>query len=771
MSTVEGQINSIGVQNTPSNLSNGHLASTIPLGSLNQVLVETTKVSLDPPGQSAYLKEIQESDTIAQSNSENKTNQYAQTYFITEYIIITPISNDEYDLPYTKFLSKTYFYNRQSILGVIGNLFNDMKEETPSPEHLYELTKETYKTKKIAFLSNLRYYHNSIIESKSYLLSSLSLNHFVSYYDNVFNNYKTNDSIFDLLFIWVNKEQKNEVYRNLHTDKFYEENLESNKKLISSKVMNFELFASIYNYNTNLKNNRLAFKYWRYISSNKGDSFYRCFIFSYLEQCIIEKCTDNLWSLFLDVLRLNEIDSNIFNDNQIDINRVILCFNILYDFIMAGDIIEAYKILISLFNKESDFEKGMTVYLRYCIYLYLKKCNLEQVAEDEYKMILMMNNEPSKLVFDIMPYVFNVVLQIYYFEHGMDELKFNQFKQEDKDIFYGKKIEEKKKLEVLFIHIGYFYNQYYVIYYQIDEMIYKIQDQVTNLTPFIDNKVPYKCNKCNTKTDFALVRNTNNIICIECLRELIHDAIYTRAKLFIRDRFINREYYLRPLSIFENAVFLENIDTYVIYKKNLTELLYEKVRTICFNCEEKKEENNLNELPCRCRICTKCIKYQLEDYCNEKETQREIICLYCKEILSIKTLIKFLPQDDINSITHKRTLCLKQKVRTKCLNCLKETQTTTLEGSLNVEIGKELKILSNEDDKEYIEGIEYFNGNHIICNNCYKNIIKERKRNKNETKKITIQCKICNDKKHSFMAEGISMSQSKGSYFCCGTVH
>ena len=95
MSTVEGQINSIGVQNTPSNLSNGHLASSIPLGSLNQVLVETKKVSLDPPGQSAYLKEIQESDIISQSNSENKTNKYAQTYFITEYIIITPISNDE----------------------------------------------------------------------------------------------------------------------------------------------------------------------------------------------------------------------------------------------------------------------------------------------------------------------------------------------------------------------------------------------------------------------------------------------------------------------------------------------------------------------------------------------------------------------------------------------------------------------------------------------------------------------------------------------------
>ena len=481
---------------------------------------------------------------------------------------------------------------------------------------------------------------------------------FPIYYDIAKKTYEKNKDNFYLLFQFITNKDKDKLF------KYY-------KTIHNYNISNYHISPYINDIKDACKSIKLEniknIDYIRYtIDENEGDTFYKCFMFNIVEKYIIDKNKDNLFILIFDIFKLYDLSPSIFytNKNNISINNTLILFSIIRDYIHLNLWEKAYDLFISLYSQIDDI---LALYIKYNIFIFLSKINSQYDEKnkfdkypfylDEYKKILINYNEPSLLVFQIIPFIFGVNLEILFYEN----------KNEDNLIlknlsFALPKNLDKSNLESIYIiyynncyHIGY-PKKYFI---KNNNILTGLKDNINkiSLIHYI-KKDKIFCDICQSECDtIEIIDDINKRICQECLYSEIDEYLKKRITYINEDcksNYINYSYYLRPIELMlkepisikdnieNNSIIIKNIDYYLLFNTTFSERISElfqkdiKVKSIQIkngsinneinndidnqneNCSICKKSTDILDSECGCKFCGDCIYEILENITNKQ---------------------------------------------------------------------------------------------------------------------------------------------------------
>ena len=645
------------------------------------------------------------------------------------------------------------------------------------------------------------------------------------YLDNA-KSYDDNKNEFNLLFQYISDKDKDDLYQKY-------KDLQYNKNIlykINPYLNDFNNFKKIFqkedkDKDKDKKHNN-NFEYIRFINEIDGDSFYRGFIFNYIEMNLINKNIKEISILIIDIFKIYDIEPQIFNteNNKINIKNVLICFSIIYDFIKVNLWDKAYIFFISVYNNILD--KALVHYMKCNLFLFLSKIdyvlNIDNKNKSKKKkhhknynhnyseeflfyqfLYLMEYSEPKKIIFQCIPYIFGISLNIlYYGNEKFDNnlcIKNIRFKNP-----YNQEENEKRIINLFF-----FYNNYYICYKKpflnsngndiIDKTLLGIFVYNLNKICPISKNINIltkntSCEICKKNSNILEIKNElcdnkeSNQICDQCLYLQIDEHLLKRTIFLYEESFNNYLYYLKRINLElfsqkeKNIIFnltLSNIDYIYLYNKTFNERISEIMNKICLHCLKK---DILVNIECGCQICFNCIKSLVVEktknkiviniYEKKKLEKKGFHCPICHKLLNIDNIIKIYNQNGINleknlheAIQRLRNICKK-----KCLFCLKKTTKKEFENrktktffKLNIIKSQEENIKNNSYNLE--EMLNSCEDSHLICSNCHKIISKNKKVIKTEGniyKKIF--CNICNIEHYIDMKEWNSFIRQKK---CC----
>ena len=502
---------------------------------------------------------------------------------------------------------------------------------------------------------------------------------------------------------------------------------------------------------------------WRKILGD-GDSFYRILMFSLFEAYIL---SNNIGEL--NIL-IREIASNefveLYKEKEIDYNKCFSIFSIILNLLENKESSKAYEILLkSYLLKDYSFDKLLIVYIKHVIVIYIEKLieicnqngrNISNSALNTYK-IESLNIEPSFLVICIIPYLFNINMNVL-------TIKGNTLEPAQSQINFV----DPEEQDIPLISFGYFYSSYYKLYQPNFEEIYKYDIKLTEnnnkeLTYIL--KESQKCTKCDKPTEQIVFLEKKFKICKICLENKLSDICNFRADSFKEDGFIGLEYYTRPIHFNENY-YIDDLEIFELLEFNLINILCQKYTSlICAQCKQKKERNELIEFNCGCLFCQNCIENMIINMTNglkylnpkEKDEFNDEKCPGCKKEFDIEMALEHANYDneDVKEAAHR----LKEYINMLCLVCKivlrKEDNISNKYIDQDVKYRK-IKI-KKSNKNERANGIDYMEIEHLICENCFLKYFKNNKiiiseedeENENQQIKIvdsekgTIFCKLC----------------------------
>ena len=570
------------------------------------------------------------------------------------------------------------------------------------------------------------------------------------------------------------------------------------------------------------------FEYIRYINEINGDSFYRSFIFNYIEFNLINQNDKKISMLIIDIFKIYDLKESIFLSSNIKIKNVLICFSIIYDFIKINMWDMAYKFFIYSYNNELD--EVLTIYLKYNIFLYLSKINFiinsenknnnknkkhhhrdECDSTEEYKFEyishLIKYNEPTKIIFQCITYIFGISLNILYYNkekydnNNNSNLNISTFKNP-----YNEGENNNKIINLLFC-----YDNYHILY----QKSYinsngNDTDKKRLLKIFIDNLnklslISKNINSLSKNIHCNITHENSNLleikiessnksesasICSHCLYSQIEEHLKRRVSTLHQEKFKNYLYYLKPISlqIYSEKeknklinITLTNYDYIHLYKETFNEKINELMKDICIICSKK---GNLYKLECGCEFCFNCIKlliYEttkgkiiLNNYEKSKLQKKIFKCPLCHKNLDYNNFIVIFKQNenileyDYNDAKQRmKKICIK-----KCLSCSKKINKIGLDIKVKSHFKIKVKIFIddennfvNNNNQKLEEGFDYCEDVHSICCNCYKILNKNNKVEKkdgNTYKKLF--CNICNIEHYIDINEWNSFKKSN---ICC----
>ena len=443
---------------------------------------------------------------------------------------------------------------------------------------------------------------------------------------------------------------------------------------------------------------------------NDGNSFYRAFCFSIIENYINKNKNEDL------VFITNDIMKTISKD----INN--------YDKII--NVIKQFKKNYSLELLEEAFNDP-ELFFDEAIILYFHKCIGELKNINDINIYYEINYEFFKSICNI----FDVNIEIFYLDGNEFKSKFN------KSIIRSNQSNDDT------IYLGYFFNSFHIIYTK-DELNHSssLINKILSKEVFIINNLrEIKCQKCkNATSSFVLTIKTKTIFCYNCLNFYLNNILINRAIMFVKNNFIDLEYYTRPINIYEDIEITSQI-YFSINEKTILEDLYDLVLKICFNCHNIS--NSIIRLDCKCQFCQNCLESFIDRSTDhykilnefEKNSNTPIKCL-CKSNFNLDEAIKYskeIKEDDYKE-ANKRLIDYLQKLCCICtlekgkFNCIKLDLKNEISHLICVDCYEDLiknndsNILNRENDDSFSMG----NGNKIDCKICCK------EHYLNETKKI-----------------------------------
>ena len=235
-----------------------------------------------------------------------------------------------------------------------------------------------------------------------------------------------------------------------------------------------------------------------------GNCFYRSALFSYLEQLVLFKELNTIKNFIFDVKaflgssQVKEILSKLDTQPKLDTKLIVRILVLLYLGVKNNKIKDTYSLLVKAFNNMNLFDQGLIMYLRFCIFRYIKE-NENKLYSKEfeiklgnllpeqfetksgkflfndfyYKFLLKPGKLAEKIIIYITPYVLCTKLEVVMFE--MEENWRKSFG------FVGEKNTANNLNTVLIYLPGHyeliytteFYNRFYNVFKNYSDFTYK----------------------------------------------------------------------------------------------------------------------------------------------------------------------------------------------------------------------------------------------------------------------------------------------------------
>ena len=549
------------------------------------------------------------------------------------------------------------------------------------------------------------------------------------YFDIMKKTYEENKSNFNLLFQFISNKDKDKLF------KFYKtiHNYNISNYHISPYINDISEFCKTFNLD-NIKN----IDFIRYsIDENEGETFYRCFMFNLFEKYIINQDKDNLFILILDIFKLYDLSPSIYSFNKNNnTNTALIFFSIISDYIQLNSWDKAYDIFVSLF---SQIDQILITYIKYNIFLFLSKIyskyekqNISDIKYlNQYKKILIKYNEPSRIIFQLIPYIFGININLIYYENKRENDLLSK-----KELFALPKNLNISQEEICIIY----YNNCYHIGYQKndfnlnDKILTALKDNINkiSLIHYIKKDKIY-CDICD-KDDaqsIEIINDSSKKICQECLNLEIDDYLLKRISFINEDNksnYINYSFYLRPIELIlkepisiknnieNNSIIIKNSDYYQLFHKTFSQRISElfkenlNIKNIQIKLDSKNsikekdkdkdkendDDNNGNCIMCQkssdilssecgCKFCEDCLYDLLLNITNnqiilngyEKMKLYESDgnkCPTCEKKINIQHLIILLEEcgRDFEVEYNEAKIRMKNYVKTLCFICLKK---------------------------------------------------------------------------------------------------
>ena len=555
---------------------------------------------------------------------------------------------------------------------------------------------------------------------------------------------------------------------------------------------------------------------------NDSDSFFKCFMFSYLEKCIIYKKTIRIKILIDEILK-NKNKIFYYKNIQVDENETIYILLFILQKLEKDDQINSINYLNRAFCSNDNFCNTLVKFMKIKLSMFIKK-NYQYFNSDEIinnhlilnkyynlnkelnysgyskEKVLLMQTEPDLFIYFITPFVFQIDLRIYYIEsYGENKLSINNspFKSEFKiDLIYM-----NKKYSIAYIE-NYFQKYSNLLNYDIynndiedtlvstddGNILSEKQINYDDVIEICDSN--FKCQKCNTITNQIILKkiNPNLTICQNCLKISVNDVLLNRINNLIKDGYQNIEYYSRNIQLTDNnnknKLFLTNLEFKFLFGEKSTILseILDLLQLSCNLCVNNVKIETLTQMKCGCYICKNCLNDTINNYTDNKiilndyekllyeQQKKEIPKCKCGDKLDINFIIsKIYTEDEIKE--KEQEAIERLKIKKICLQCQKEF-------ILNKENkNEENKIEENKNEKKIYydiniqfdindeKNIFYNCENHIICLECFN---KMNLNNKRINEYHEINCKICN-KPHKIkinLKSNINKNQKKTHCTC-----
>jgi hypothetical protein len=224
--------------------------------------------------------------------------------------------------------------------------------------------------------------------------------------------YHQNKNNFNFLFQFISIKDKEKV-------------IQLYKNIQNYNISNYHISPYINESSDFFKNFKIEsikkVEYIRYtIDENQGDTFYGAFMFNLFEKYIINKDKENINILILDIFKLYDLSYTKYNS---ELNNALIYFSIIYEYIELNLWEKAYDFFNSLFSK---IEQILIDYIKGNLFLYLSKIyslydNNNSNYLNQYQKIIINYSEPTRLVFQLIPFIFGINLEIIYYENRNEE--------------------------------------------------------------------------------------------------------------------------------------------------------------------------------------------------------------------------------------------------------------------------------------------------------------------------------------------------------------
>ena len=185
-----------------------------------------------------------------------------------------------------------------------------------------------------------------------------------------------------------------------------------------------------------------------------GNCFYRSVLFSYLEQLILFKELNTIKNFIFDVKaflvsdQVKSILDKLDERPKLDTKLILRILVLIYLGVKNNKIKDTYSLLVKAFNNLTLFDQGLIMYLRFCLFRYIKEnenklyskqfeINLGNLLPEQfetkegkflfndfyYKFLLKPGKLAEKIIIYITPYVLCTKLEVVMFEMEDDSRK------------------------------------------------------------------------------------------------------------------------------------------------------------------------------------------------------------------------------------------------------------------------------------------------------------------------------------------------------------
>ena len=556
---------------------------------------------------------------------------------------------------------------------------------------------------------------------------------------------------------------------------------------------NISLISNIYQVPDEIK----SIKYYRKVKPN-GDSFYLSFIYQYMKHFLL-KGDISIISRIINLEReynilnqekdeKNNIEIELGNEyinktisynfqNLKNLGQAMVYLSIIYTLITnqkdKSDF--AIKLFNNAFSYDKFFSKLLILFVKNQIKKFLKD-NHDKINYDKYciKNKLINSNyffpvnkkfdyelylrenlfidqmEPTLFIISIIPYIFNITLNLYINEESQ-----NEFNENDDELLTKMLINEGNT--EMTINILYSSYSYHIIENKLNEddlqINIKKQFDVCNIfnytqhnahineyeKEYIEKLKKEKCKKCH-KTEYIIIKNVckNYPICLHCFRDMVDNILIKRYKNMLIEKFKFIEFYLKEIPLINiedsnNYINLSSNEFFYLFNQNLFTYFRNLIKGICDLCGKFSKNKKIINKKCGCKCCIACAIDECDIiYFNNFEknyiNKTDLIKCNCGKDIEknqyASQIYNMLSSDQKIFHEKKAKNRIKNYLSLYCMICGRK-----------LGIGKSIKIINIE------------NNEHKLCENC-TNIINSK------DKKII--CVICN--KEHILKDGLKMS-------------